>query len=157
MDNATQRSKEMAQIHERVTQLLREIHQRLDATVAVKESEWVAPVAVPEGIIRERLAELGCQLSRTFRAEETGHWLDDEVLNSPQHMDALHRVQSEHPSLLRELADVQASTNTPLGPTISAAEVRRMFHRFLARLADHELREGELLYRVLSDEIGVVD
>jgi hypothetical protein len=157
MDNTAQHSKEMAQIHERVTELLREISELLDELATDQESELAATVAIPETRMGDRIAALDCQLRQQFQAEETGHWLDDEVLNSPQQMDALRRVQNEHPSLLRQLADVRESANAPDGTNLSAAELRWVFRRFLARFADHELREGERLYRVLSDEIGVLD
>ena len=130
---------------------LAEEHRRLQGRIeAVRE-------AVLSGFrwddARLVLADLRDTLDGHFALEEEGGYLSEVLSIAPHHGRAVARLASEHDRLRTRLALLVAEALMAR----SRESLRENVADFLARLAEHERRENEIVQVTFSTDVPAVD
>lgn len=108
--------------------------------------------------LSRHLVELHDRLFRHFRTETQSGFFEQIRRQRPRSSMVIDRIMEEHPLFLSEIQSMvadclaYATGNEPDDPRL-----RLRLRTLLARLADHEDREADLLQRVHGRDIGDVD
>ena len=147
----------IADICWRVNELLRELEENSYQFEKAELASWcLSKSGIGEEVLKN-LDELLSQLRRQFALEEFGHWLEDDLSNSPHYLDALKALYAEHNGLLEQLGDLVKLTKSTPQSVFTWLIVDSELPRFAARLTDHERREADLIQRIMCTEVGVID
>jgi iron-sulfur cluster repair protein YtfE (RIC family) len=128
-------------------------HRALHTLLGEIERETGEDAGAAEDALVSHLHSLRDRLAAHFDGEEQSGLFEQIRELAPEQAHECARLCDEHLDLLRELDDLQSAEARPT----EAGTWREGVRNLLARLAEHESKENELLNRVLDGSMEAQD